>query len=85
MLIAPDLAVGAGRVVPPEVEVDGEVTRVPVERMGAVDTTRLADLVGLLGPQEIWVSMRRCYQPRARHSGTEGRSAPRVVSSPWPG
>jgi DNA-binding transcriptional MerR regulator len=25
------------------------------------------------------------YQPRARHSGIAGRSAPRVVSSPWPG
>lgn len=27
----------------------------------------------------------RNHQPRARHSGTPGRSAPRVVSSPWPG
>ena len=25
------------------------------------------------------------YQPRARHSGTAGRSAPTVVSEPWPG
>lgn len=25
------------------------------------------------------------YQPRARHSGSAGRSAPRVVSAPWPG
>ncbi|WP_026424412.1 AAA domain-containing protein [Actinokineospora inagensis] len=26
-----------------------------------------------------------CYQPLARHSARWGRSAPRVVSSPWPG
>ena len=26
-----------------------------------------------------------CHQPRARHSGRCGRSAPSVVSSPWPG
>ena len=25
------------------------------------------------------------YQPRARQSGTAGRSAPTVVSAPWPG
>lgn len=25
------------------------------------------------------------YQPRARHSGRAGRSAPSVVSAPWPG
>jgi hypothetical protein len=25
------------------------------------------------------------YQPRARHSGRDGRSVPRVVSAPWPG
>ena len=25
------------------------------------------------------------YQPRARHSGSEGRSAPSVLSLPWPG
>ncbi len=25
------------------------------------------------------------YQPRSRHSGRAGRSAPSVVSAPWPG
>ncbi len=25
------------------------------------------------------------YQPRARQAGRDGRSAPSVVSSPWPG
>lgn len=38
----------------PEVEVDGEVTRVLVEQLGAVDSTRLADLVGLLSAGEMW-------------------------------
>lgn len=28
---------------------------------------------------------RRCHQPRARHSGSCGRSSPSVVSWPWPG
>ncbi len=27
----------------------------------------------------------RSYQPRVRHSSRCGRSAPRVVSLPWPG
>lgn len=34
-------------------------------------------------------AMRPCltrdHQPRARHSGIAGRSAPSVVSLPWPG
>lgn len=28
---------------------------------------------------------RGTYQPRSRHSGSDGRSAPNVVSAPWPG
>lgn len=38
----------------PEIEVAGEVTRVLVEQMGAIDTTRLADLAGLLSAGEMW-------------------------------
>lgn len=38
----------------PEVDVDGDVTRVLVEQMGAVDTTRLGDLAGHLTPVEMW-------------------------------
>ena len=38
----------------PEVEVDGEVTRVLVEQVGAVDVSRLSDLAGHLSPEEQW-------------------------------
>jgi mRNA interferase MazF len=38
----------------PEVEVAGEPTRVLVEQLGAVDTTRLGDLAGRLSPAEMW-------------------------------
>jgi mRNA interferase MazF len=38
----------------PEIEVEGIRTRVLVEQIGAVDTTRLGDLVGHLAPAETW-------------------------------
>lgn len=38
----------------PEVEVEGETTRVLVEQVGAVDARRLGDLVGHLAPEELW-------------------------------
>ena len=38
----------------PEVQVRGESTRVPVEQMTAVDVTRLGELEGHLGPEELW-------------------------------
>lgn len=38
----------------PEVEVDGESTRVLVEQLGAVDATRLTELAGRLSAQEMW-------------------------------
>jgi mRNA interferase MazF len=38
----------------PQILVENEVTKVLVEQMGAVDTTRLGDLVGHASPQEIW-------------------------------
>lgn len=38
----------------PEVEVDGEPTKVLVEQMGAVDANRLGDLVGHLSAEELW-------------------------------
>ncbi len=37
-----------------EIEIDGRSTRVLVEQLGAVDVTRLGDLRGHLGPQELW-------------------------------
>ena len=38
----------------PVIEVDGTATTVLVEHVGAVDVTRLGDLVGQLRPEEQW-------------------------------
>jgi mRNA interferase MazF len=38
----------------PEVEVAGDVTRVLVEQVGAVDASRLSELAGHLTPEEMW-------------------------------
>lgn len=38
----------------PEVEVEGETTRVLVEQVGAVDLQRLGDLAGHLNREEVW-------------------------------
>ena len=38
----------------PEVHIDGGATKVLVEQVGAVDASRLGDLVGRLTPQEQW-------------------------------
>lgn len=38
----------------PEVEVDGDSTRVLVERVGAVDVQRLGRRVGVLSVEELW-------------------------------
>ena len=38
----------------PEVEVEGETTRVLVEQLGAIDSTRLGEIVGRLSPAEMW-------------------------------
>lgn len=38
----------------PEIDVDGQRTRVLVEQLGAVDTTRLGELSGHLSPEELW-------------------------------
>ena len=38
----------------PEIDVDGQRTRVLVEQIGAVDTSRLGELSGHLSPEELW-------------------------------
>jgi mRNA interferase MazF len=38
----------------PEVDVDGDTTRVLVEQVGAVDALRLDRLAGHLSPEELW-------------------------------
>ena len=38
----------------PEIEVQGEATKVLVEQVGAVDVTRLGSLVGHVTPEQQW-------------------------------
>jgi mRNA interferase MazF len=38
----------------PEIEVEGETTRVLVEQVGAVDVQRLGDLTGHASREEMW-------------------------------
>lgn len=38
----------------PEVEIEGEVTRVLVEQVGAVDARKLGRIAGHLRPEEVW-------------------------------
>ncbi len=38
----------------PEILLEDEHTRVLVEQLGAVDATRLGDLVGHVSPEEMW-------------------------------
>lgn len=38
----------------PEIDLDGQTTRVLVEQLGAVDASRLGDLSGHLSPEEQW-------------------------------
>ena len=38
----------------PEVDVEGEATRVLVEQVGAVDATQLGDLVGHVTAEQLW-------------------------------
>lgn len=38
----------------PEIEVDGDATRVLVEQVGAVDVQRLGELAGHLTREELW-------------------------------
>lgn len=38
----------------PEIALEGDSTKVLVEQLGAVDATRLGDLVGRLSPEEMW-------------------------------
>jgi mRNA interferase MazF len=38
----------------PEIDIDGETTRVLVEQIGAVDARRLGELSGHLSREELW-------------------------------
>jgi mRNA interferase MazF len=38
----------------PEIDLLGNTTRVLVEQVGAIDTTRLGDLIGRVSPEQQW-------------------------------
>jgi mRNA interferase MazF len=54
VLIAPTSTAARAASFRPEVEIDGNVTRVLVEQTGAIDVTRLGDYHGHLSTEEQW-------------------------------
>jgi mRNA interferase MazF len=54
VLVAPTSTSARAASFRPEIDVDGETTRVLVEQLGAVDASRLGELRGHLSPEEQW-------------------------------
>ena len=54
VLIAPTSRSARAASFRPEVSIEQESTKVLVEQIGAVDTTRLGDLIGRVSPEEQW-------------------------------
>jgi mRNA interferase MazF len=54
VLVAPTSRSARAASFRPEIEVDGDTTRVLVEQVGAVDVRRLGDVVGHLTREEQW-------------------------------
>ncbi len=54
VLVAPTSRSARAASFRPEIEIGGESTLVLVEQVGAVDVTRLGDLVGHVTPEQIW-------------------------------
>lgn len=54
VLIAPTSRGARAASFRPEIEIDGDRTKVLVEQVGAVDVGRLGDLAGRLSPEEQW-------------------------------
>ena len=54
VLVAPTSRSARPATFRPEIHVDGDVTKVLVEHLGAVDASRLGDLAGHLTPEELW-------------------------------
>ena len=54
VLLAPTSTSARAASFRPEVEVEGVSTRVLVEQVGAVDVTRLGDLIGRVTAEEQW-------------------------------
>ena len=54
VLVAPTSQSARSATFRPEIEIDGDRTRVLVEQIGAVDASRLGDIAGHLTPEELW-------------------------------
>jgi mRNA interferase MazF len=54
VLIAPTSTSARPASFRPEIDVAGQPTRVLVEQVGAVDTARIGELVGVVTPEEAW-------------------------------
>lgn len=54
VLVAPTSSSARAASFRPEIELEGTLTRVLVEQMGAVDTNRLGDIAGRLSSEEQW-------------------------------
>lgn len=54
VLIAPTSTAARAASFRPEIEIDGATIRVLVEQTGAIDVSRLGDLLGHLAPEEQW-------------------------------
>jgi mRNA interferase MazF len=54
ILVAPTSTSARAASFRPEIDLDGQATRVLVEHLGAVDASRLEGLCGHLTPQEQW-------------------------------
>ena len=54
VLVAPTSRSARAATFRPEIEIDGQPTRVLAEQMSVVDPSRLGNLVGHLTPQEQW-------------------------------
>jgi mRNA interferase MazF len=54
VLVAPTSRSARSATFRPEIEIDGDRTRVLVEQIGAVDASRLGDIAGHLTPVELW-------------------------------
>ena len=54
VLVAPTSTSARPASLRPEIDLDGQTTRVLVGQLGAVDASRLDDLSGRLSPEEQW-------------------------------
>jgi mRNA interferase MazF len=54
VLVAPTSLSARAASFRPEIDLLGKTTRVLVEQVGAIDTTRLGDLVGRVSPEQQW-------------------------------